>query len=368
MTQDKSRLKNDYATRRRKYREQITREDLDGVLVTHLPDIRYLCGFSGSSGMALLLRERGFFLTDFRYREQSAQEITGLKTIVYENGPEDSLRDILGGYGRLRLGFDPAFISYADIVEMRRHLKGKASLVSLKRSLTLLRARKSRLELENIRRGIDIAEKAFKKALSEVDSNTRETDLALAVDVAAREKGAEGPAFETIVASGPRGALVHARPSGRRLRGAVVVDWGVVSEGYCTDATRTVAFGRVPAELRKAHRLVLDAQERAMEKIRPGVRACDVDHAAREVIEEAGLGDAFGHGLGHGVGLEVHERPYMGKTSRDVLEEGMVITNEPGIYLRGLGGIRVEDMVLVTAHGPEMLTALPRTLDPEDYL
>lgn len=367
MTRYGARLEAEYAARRSRFREQSEREGLDGILVTHLPDIRYLCGFSGSSGMALLLRRRGYFLTDFRYREQSAQEVKGLKTVVYDTGPEGCLLRILDRYGRLKLGFDPALITYAGILSIRRHLRGKASLVPLKGSLALLRARKSRLELEKIRMGIRIAEKAFKEALSGVDGDTREVDLALAVDTAARMGGAEGPAFETIVASGPRGALVHASPSGRRLRGAVVVDWGVLHGGYCTDATRTVAFGRVPGELRKAHRLVLEAQERAMEKMVPGARAHDVDRAAREVIEKAGLGDAFGHGLGHGVGLEVHERPFLGKTSRDVLDEGMVVTNEPGIYLTGLGGIRVEDMVLVTSHGPEPLTTLPRALDPSAY-
>jgi len=367
MTEGEARLKEEYAARRGACRELMRQEAVEGVLVTHLPDIRYICGFSGSSGMVLILAKRGYFITDFRYREQSAQEVTGLKTIVYETGPEEGLLGVLGGDGRLRIGFDPAFISYTGVLSMRRNLKGKASLVPLKRSLTLLRARKSGLELEKIRKGIKIAEEAFRDALSGVDSNTRETDLALAVDTKARMKGAEGPAFETIVASGPRGALVHASPSTRRLRGATVVDWGVMYEGYCTDATRTVAFGWIPAELRKAHRLVLDAQERALEKIRPGVGARDVDREAREIIEKAGLGDAFGHGLGHGVGMEVHERPYIGKTSRDVLEEGMVITNEPGVYLRGVGGVRVEDMVLVTAHGPELLTTLPRALDPADY-
>lgn len=147
-----------------------------------------------------------------------------------------------------------------------------------------------------------------------------------------------------------------------------VIDWGVVLDGYCTDATRTVAFGKVPAQLRKAHRLVLEAQERAVEMARPGVKARAVDAAAREVIDKAGYGEAFGHGLGHGVGLEVHERPYIGKTSRDVLEEGMVFTNEPGIYLPGVGGVRVEDMLLVTKDGAEPLTSLPRSLDPADYL
>ena len=358
----------EYSRRRRRYRELMRSEGLDGLLVTHLPDIRYLCGFSGSAGVALLLRERGFFLTDFRYREQSTSEVNGVKTVIYDTGPDAAVAGILGRYTGLRLGFDPAFISYAGVLALRRYTKGNASFVPLQSSLTLLRARKSGLELDVIRNNIRIAEKAFKKALGGLGRRTTEADLAAAVDMAARAGGAEAPSFDTIVASGTRGALVHARPSHVRLRGATVVDWGIVRAGYCTDATRTVAFGKVTAELRRAHRLVLDAQERAMEKIKPGVKASEIDFAAREVIEKAGLGKAFGHGLGHGVGLEVHERPYIGKNSRDIIEEGMVFTNEPGIYLPGTGGVRVEDMLLVTSHGPELLTTLPRGLDPADYV
>ncbi|MFW6113741.1 MAG: M24 family metallopeptidase, partial [Actinomycetota bacterium] len=173
--------------------------------------------------------------------------------------------------------------------------------------------------------------------------------------------------FETIVASGPRGALAHARPSGRILRGAAVVDWGVARGGYNSDTSRTLALGRTPSVLRRAHRVVLEAQERALEKIEPGVGAGELDGAAREVIEKAGFGPNFGHGLGHGVGMEVHERPRIGRGSREVIEEGMVFTVEPGIYIPGEGGVRVEDMVLVTGHGPEMLTTLPRSMDPSDY-
>ncbi|RJP30353.1 MAG: aminopeptidase P family protein [Actinobacteria bacterium] len=358
----------EYVPRRKKFRKLMRQESLDGVIVNHPPDVYYLCGFSGSSGIVVLLRERGYFLTDFRYREQAALEITGLREVIYDRSPEEGVADVLRGRAGLRLGFDAAYMPYASVVAMRRHLKGKASIVPLKGSLTLLRARKSRLELSAIVTGIGIAQEAFKRALSEVGRDTSEMDLAGAVDAAARERGAERQSFVTIVASGPRSALVHAHPSHKKLRGATVVDWGVIYEGYCTDATRTVAFGRVPAALRKAHRLVLEAQDRAMQRIKPGVKASDIDRAAREVIEAAGLGDAFGHGLGHGVGLEVHERPYIGRASRDVIEEGMVFTNEPGIYLPGIGGVRVEDMLLVTAHGPELLTTLPRSLDPSDYL
>ncbi|MDD3719460.1 MAG: Xaa-Pro peptidase family protein [Actinomycetota bacterium] len=357
----------EFEKRRKRYREFMAREGLDGLLVTHLPDVRYLCGFSGSSGMALLLRGGGFFLTDFRYREQSALEVVGLRPVIYETNAEEAAAGLLRRRGGLRLGFDPAALSYAGVVSLRRRLKGVAGLVPLKGSLALLRATKSPSELKRIAMGIGIAEKAFVKALEEVGGDGTEFAFAAAVDAAARNMGAEGPSFETIVAGGSRGALVHASPSRRRLGGATVIDWGVVFEGYCTDTTRTVAFGKVPPRLRKAHRAVLDAQERAMEVARPGAKAGDVDRAAREVIEKAGFGEAFGHGLGHGVGLEVHERPYVGRASNDILEEGMVFTNEPGVYLHGTGGVRVEDMVLVTRDGAEFLTTLPRSLGPSDY-
>jgi Xaa-Pro aminopeptidase len=215
---------------------------------------------------------------------------------------------------------------------------------------------------------VDIAQEAFLDALRKVGEECTEFDLAASIDIAARRLGSERPSFDTIVAAGSRGAIVHAGPSRRRLRGVAVIDWGAEYGGYCSDSTRTVAFGKVPPRLARAHRLVLEAQERALERIRPGVKARDVDAAAREVIEKAGYGEAFGHGLGHGVGLEVHERPHVSPASRDIIEEGMVFTNEPGIYLPGVGGVRVEDMVYVTATGAEVLTTLPRSLDPSDYL
>jgi Xaa-Pro aminopeptidase len=358
----------EYAARRRSYRAMLRSHGLDGLVLTHLPSIRHLCGFTGSSGMALLLREGGYFITDFRYREQSAREVVGLRTVIQEASMEDAAARALHRFRGLRLGFDHDTIHYAAVIALRRRLRGTASLVPLKGSLTLLRAPKSRSEVESIRTSIDIAQKAFIVALQEIDAKYSEFDLAAALDIASRRLGSEKPSFDTIVASGARSALVHANPSRRRLHGVTVIDWGVIYGGYCSDSTRTLAFEKVPARLEEAHRLVLEAQERALEKVRPGVKARDVDSAARKVIETAGYGDTFGHGIGHGVGLEVHERPHVSPASQDILEEGMVFTNEPGIYLPGVGGVRVEDMVLVTSTGPEVLTTLPRSLDPSDYI
>lgn len=358
----------EFARRRRACRELAAAEGLDGLLLTHLPDIRHLCGFTGSSATVLLLRERGFLMTDFRYREQSSLEVKGLRTMVYERGLEEVLRPALGGRGGLKLGFDAACLSYAEAVAVRRWLKGAARLVPVKGSIGRLRARKSHAEVRIIREGVRRAQAAFQDALRGYDGGCTEKTFADALDAAGRRRGAEERSFATIVASGVRGAVVHAAPQARRMRGATVVDWGVTFRGYCTDMTRTIAFGRVPSVLRDAHSLVLEAQAEALRAIRPGAKAGDVDRAARRVIEEAGLGDRFGHGLGHGVGLEVHEAPHLGRGTRDRLEEGMVVTVEPGIYIPGRGGVRVEDMVLVTRDGAEALTTLPRGLDPAEYL
>jgi Xaa-Pro aminopeptidase len=357
----------EYASRRRRYRDFMAREKVDGLLLTNLADIRYLCGFTGSSGVILLLPGRGYLLTDPRYDQQSREEVTGCKAIIFESGLGEALARLIGKHSGSRLGFDADSLSYAQTLALRRDLKGIAHLAPLKDSPGLLRASKSRREVDIIEKAVHMAQAAFQEVLCGSEGAIKENELAMALDAAARRMGADGQSFETIVAGGPRGAMAHARPTARRLKGMVVVDWGIVWRGYHTDMTRTLAFGRAPSSLRRAHALVLEAQRRAMEKVKPGARARDVDRAAREVIEAAGYGDAFGHGLGHGVGLEVHERPWVSKASRDVLEEGMVFTLEPGIYIPGEGGVRVEDMVVVTRGGAALITTLPRALDTVEY-
>jgi len=357
----------EFARRRKRYRRLMLEQGMDGIYISHLPDVRYLCGFTGSNGMVLLLGKGSFFISDLRYKEQSAAEVRGLKVLIYEKSLMETLESLLEGRSGLKLGFDPTSLVYSEVMALRRGLKGKARLLPLRGALALLRARKSRWEVEVMVKAIRLAEAAFMDALKTIEKDTSESGLAATLDAAARRRGAEDRAFETIVASGPRGAIVHASPSSRKVRGATVVDWGVRYSGYYTDMTRTLAFGRMPPYLRKAYNVVIAAQERALEKIKPGVKAADVDQAARDLIEKEGYGPYFGHGLGHGVGLEVHERPHIANMSRDVIEGGMVFTIEPGIYLPEKGGIRVEDMVLVKNSGAELLTTLPRSLDPSDY-
>jgi Xaa-Pro aminopeptidase len=357
----------EYGSRRMRYRQAARRQSLDGLLVNDPADVLYLCGFTGSNGTVLLLPRGGYFLTDFRYREQAGREVNGLRVVVYRQGLDQALTGLLSRRPGASLGFDPSTLSHSEVLLLRRSLKGIARLTRVRKPFQALRACKSDLEVEIIRKSINLSQKAFKAALRACTGDMRERDLAVSLDFEARRMGASGPAFETIVAGGSRAAMAHAHPSGRKLRGATVIDWGIRFRGYCTDTTRTLSFGKLDSALRRAHRLVIEAQERALERIRPGIRAGEVDMAARDLIEKGGFGNHFGHSLGHGVGLEVHERPLLGPGSREVLEEGMVFTVEPGIYIPGVGGVRVEDMVLLTSGGAELLTDLSRSLDPSEY-
>ncbi len=360
--------KAEYGMRKKRYRELLTKEKLEALFISHTADVRYLCGFAGSNGNILLLRDRGYFFTDPRYEEQAGLEVRGLKVIVYRNGLGEALNRLLQGRPVIKIGFDGTALSYGEATMLKKGLRGIATVKAIKFSPAWLRARKSDEELKIIRRAIKEAEKSLVAALSRTEPDTRESDLALDLDMEARRRGVEAPSFETIVASGARGSMAHARPSKKRLRGATVIDWGILYDGYCTDMTRTVSFGNPPPSMKKIHAVVLRAQEAAIRKIRPGVKASSIDLTAREIIEEAGYGENFGHSLGHGVGLEVHERPYVAKASRDVLEEGMVFTVEPGIYLPGRGGVRIEDMVVVSTGGVEVLSTLPRDLALDAYI
>ena len=358
----------EYDVRRKRFIEAQAKENLKAIFITHLPDVRYLCGFTGSNGNILLLQDKGYFLTDFRYKEQSALEVRGLKVIVYEEGLGEALARLLEKRPGMQIGFDGMTLSYAEAMLLRKSLRGIATVKPIKFSLTWLRAKKSRDELKIMRRAIKEAEESLIAALSRTNPDSKAIDLAVDLDMEARRRGAEGPSFETIVASGARGAMVHAKPSKMKLGGATIIDWGILYGGYCTDMTRTISFGNPAPGMKKVYEVVLKAQEAAIKKIRPGLKASQVDLTARKIIEKAGYGEYFGHSLGHGVGLEVHERPFIAKASRDTLEEGMVFTVEPGIYLPGKGGVRIEDMVVVTGQGAELLSSLTTSLYLEDYI
>ncbi|MFO0960817.1 MAG: aminopeptidase P family protein [Isosphaeraceae bacterium] len=345
-------------------------EGMDAFLVSSRANVGYLTGFSGTDASLLLTRDRAILLSDGRYAEQIARECPGLEARI--RNVAESMADAIAGVVKLlgarSVGFEATAVSVAE----RDDLAEKApatSWVPRKGKVERLREVKDDGEIAAIREAIDFAEAAFAEVVSTWDRSWTEKRVADALDAAMRKQGASGASFPPIVAAGANAALPHHQPTDAdRLgdSGFVLIDWGARGRPYQSDLTRVVAMGKVTPRFEEVYRIVLAAQERALAAIRPGAAAADVDAEARSVIEEAGFGRFFDHGLGHGIGRQVHEAPRIRKGSAAILRPGMVFTVEPGIYLPGWGGLRVEDDVLVTGDGHEVLTRLPR--DPGAFL
>jgi Xaa-Pro aminopeptidase len=324
--------------------------------VTHLPNVRWLCGFTGSSGTLLVTRRDAAFFTDFRYREQGAREVRGARRVEYLGGSVQSVAAAVRKARVTRLGFEAEHLSFAAHADFAAALPG-VELVPMRGAVEELRAVKDAGEIATIRRALRIAQRAAARSLCRLTGGT-EAQIAERLRQAIRREGGDEESFPIIVASGPHAALPHAHPTKRAVSGGdlVVIDFGVKLGGYVTDITRTFLPRKWEKTSFEIYRIVLAAQRAAIAAIGPGVKASTVDAAARGVIDRAGYGDQFGHGLGHGVGLEVHERPTLSPKSGDILEAGMIVTVEPGIYLENFGGVRIEDMVLVTPTGREVMS------------
>ena len=348
--------------RRAALRDRIETAGLDALIVLDLADIRYLSGFTGSSGLLVLVAdEADAFLTDFRYKSQVAQELDPeLDVRIESEGLLKVCRDLLAERGASKVGFEREQLSYRAWSEWSD--RGSPDLVPVEEWIEELRMIKSAPEIAAIRKACRIADETFETMLEQVRPGVTERELAARLNLELAARGAEGPSFETIVAFGERSALPHARPGARELRRGDVVlfDFGAVADGYVSDMTRTVACGEPAAEMGAVYALVLEAQAAAVRGIRAGMTGPEADGLARTVIEAAGHGPDFGHSLGHGIGLEVHEAPRLGRKSQDRLEAGMTVTIEPGVYLEGLGGVRIEDDALVTETGAELLTSAPK--------
>ena len=326
------------------------------LLVTYGVNVRYLTGFASSNAALLVEPERVQLFTDFRYVD-AARGVEGVELVETKRSLMAALAELLEG----RIGFEADAVSYASWETLR---SGGLDLVPRRGLVEALRAVKDDTELDAIRRAGEITSIAYERFADEQFVGRSERELAWRLDDLFRELGADGPAFETIVASGPNSARPHARPTDRKVEAgeAVVIDAGALVDGYCADCTRTFATGPLPDELKSAYSTTLEAQLAGVEAARGGMSGIDADAAARDTIEAAGLGGKFGHGLGHGVGLEVHEAPRLSRESSDTLAAGNVVTVEPGIYLEGLGGIRIEDLVIVTDGDPEILTGSTKDL------
>jgi Xaa-Pro aminopeptidase len=335
----------------------------DAVLVTSRENIRYLTGFTGSSGFVFISRDFSTLVTDFRYREQSADEVRGCDVLIEGRSFHSAVKAICRRHGAKRIGFEGS-LGYSQYSSLA---SSSIEPVPMGDMLERMREQKDDGEVGFIVNAVERAERAFLDIKPRIRAGVREREIALRLEQRVRELGSGGVPFDIIVASGPNSSRPHASATERKLAPGdlLTIDWGAEAGGYFSDMTRTflVSGGRGTAEKKRIYSLVLEANRRALRKLRAGVRLKDVDSAARGHIAKAGYGEHFGHGLGHGVGLEVHERPRLSPKSRASARPGMVVTVEPGIYVPGLGGVRIEDMALVEVSRARVLTKLPVQLE-----
>jgi Xaa-Pro aminopeptidase len=348
-----------YRLRQQNLRDHLATTQFDALLVSHLPNIRYLCGFTGSSGLLLVKESGSVFFTDVRYDTQAHAEVKGAKVVIARQAVLSVAADRIAALrGKQAIAIEADHVTVSDrkrlndLLPTHLRLKNASSLVERARMV------KDEDELAVIRSAVNLGAKLFDRALEVIRPGCKESDVAAEMEYAARRAGAEEMSFSTIIASGERSALPHGRASDKPIKpgGFAVCDFGVILGGYCSDQTRTVWVGSVSEDARVAYEAVLEAQLAAMAAVRPGVSVGEVDGAARKVLRKRGLGRYFTHSTGHGVGLEIHEAPRVAAGQKTVLQPGMVITIEPGVYFPGKWGVRIEDMVTVTARGCDVLT------------
>lgn len=353
------------ARRRRRLLRTLRAEKLDALLITNPFNVTYLTGFSGESSYLLLGRRQTLLISDGRFTQQIAEECPGLDALIRPSSQtlQQAVAEALNKSGLRSLGFESGHLSVAEWEALREGAptidwKGGRDRVEK------LRVVKDASEVAQIRQAIDIAERAFAMFRAMLRPDDTEKDLHDAMEMYIRRAGGRRGSFPTIVAVGDRAALPHAPPTGRSVAEAdlLLIDWGAAGRFYKSDLTRVLATRRIPPKLEQVYAVVLNAQERAIRRIAPGVKTQDVDAEARAVIAQAGFGDFFTHGLGHGIGLQIHEAPWLRMNSSDVLQAGMVVTVEPGIYLPRWGGVRIEDDILVTPDGAEVLTHVAKDL------
>ena len=351
-------------TRRKRLLDELAGRNLDALVVSGLPNVRYLGGFTGSNGVLLISAGAPVLVTDPRYQLQAAQQSDCKVHIARRGGLSKAVAAFIGRRRLKKVGFESSRTLYSAYEELSEAVPRGVELVPISGVVERIRAVKSASEIALIRNSVNTCSRAFTRALRRVRPGITERDLAAEIDHQMRRLGAEKPAFETIVASGARTALPHAEPGCKPLGGneLLLIDMGAQCQGYASDMTRMAYLGRPPRKLRRCYQAVLEAQEAALERVKAGAAVSAVDRAARRRLRDHGLADFFVHSTGHGVGLEVHEFPRIGKADQTRLEAGMVITVEPGVYMEGFGGIRIEDTVLVRDNGCEILTPTPKEL------
>ncbi len=348
--------------RRRRLRARLGELSLDGLILLSSENVRYLSGFTGSEGTVIITGDGGYFLTDSRYTTQAGQEVPGFEIITFKK-KLDGLKDVMAQAGIGRLGFEASVVSFGMYQDIAAAVP-EVELVPLKKELDEIRMVKDGEEVELIRKAVAIGAEGFHKLLDKLKPGAVEREVASELEYSMRQGGGERLSFDVIIASGWRSALPHGIASDKRIeRGElVVVDFGTSYKGYYGDETQTVVVGPANDKHKEIFEIVVEAHARAISAVRPGVSLKEIDAAARSFIAEAGYGDYFGHGTGHGIGLAVHEPPRVAPGSEVVAQPGMVFSIEPGIYLPGWGGVRLEDLVVVTEDGCRVLSPIPKEL------
>lgn len=347
-----------------KLQRRMKKEGMEAFLITNSENLRYLTGFSGTAGALLVTTQERILMTDFRYLQQAKEEAAGFKLFRVKDSLAEALAKLLKRINIRRLSFEEDSVSFHQYRVLKAKLKG-LELIPVNGLVEEIRLIKEAGEIAKLQRAVRIADKAFGRILKELRPGLEEMEVAARLEYLMGREGAEGSAFDPIVASGPRSALPHAKPSGKKIKEGeiILIDMGAVYQGYHSDLTRTVVLGRIRAKQRRIYDTVLRAQRRAIKHIRPEVKASFIDRVARNIIQRAGYGKSFGHGLGHGLGMNIHEAPGLRANNDRLLRKGMVFTVEPAIYLPGWGGVRIEDVVMVTEDGCRVLSQAPRSLE-----
>jgi len=358
-----------YKRRQKQLQNALSSARLDALLISHLPNIRYLCGFTGSAGALLVTEKQCVFFSDGRYMAQARREVSGARIVIGKTAPLASLAEWLKSRKAVarnlkRTGFEGDYVSFAAYKTLTKVMPPSIKLSPASQMVESIRIIKDCDELAAVRKAAELGASLFDRALEVIRPGIKETDVAAEMQHTASKSGAEAMSFSTIIAAGERSALPHGRASGQPIPpdGFVVCDFGVILGGYCSDRTRTVYVGRPSTEARSAYEAVREAQQAALHAVRPGQKLGEVDGVARNMLKKHKLAKYFTHSTGHGVGLEIHEAPRIAAGQEDQLKPGMVITIEPGVYLPGKFGIRIEDMAVVTETGCEVLAPSSKEL------
>lgn len=346
-----------------KLRKEFDSLNIDGMLISSPYNRRYLSGFTGTNGYIIIGKESNTFVTDFRYDEQSKKQCLGFEVVIYAKDINETLLSILNKQEIKNLGFEDSHVTCKQYNKLKQTFN-EIELIPTGDLIEKLRRNKDNQEIDKIRKAACITDEAFSHILNVIKPGLTELEIALELEFFMRKKGASSISFETIVASGERSSMPHGVASDKVMKNGDVLtlDFGCIYEGYCSDMTRTIFVGNADKKMKKIYDIVLDAQVSALSAVKPGAICSDIDAIARGIIRDNGYVKNFGHGLGHSVGLEIHEAPRFSPTDKSALETGMVITVEPGIYVEGLGGVRIEDLIVITENGYENLTNSPKDI------